>query len=262
MQFLSFVLVAQLWEEKRKNELELSEEFISQFQNRFSTLTLGNYAWIIRSICKIFSESNTAHFITEKKEIFTSRFFSQLDFWVPERNEIGHYQINLTQDEVERRCVEYQDRLQTILTALTFLIRYKLVTVRQIDVKKQKHREARFNHHFDLLNSSDSDFKGAEIEHNIFVDSNAVLLLKDFKAPTEYLNLSPLIIDTHTEVIDTKDKFNIKKDIFLYTKFSNGKIFYVGTEVTVKCDLSVLSSYGMLLNEYNEMIANILQPSL
>jgi hypothetical protein len=185
-----------------------------------------------------------------------------LDFWVPERNEIGHYQINLTQDEVERRCVEYQDRLQTILTALTFLIRYKLVTVRQIDVKKQKHREARFNHHFDLLNSSDSDFKGAEIEHNIFVDSNAVLLLKDFKAPTEYLNLSPLIIDTHTEVIDTKDKFNIKKDIFLYTKFSNGKIFYVGTEVTVKCDLSVLSSYGMLLNEYNEMIANILQPSL
>ncbi len=114
-----------------------------------------------------------------------------LDFWVPERNDIGHYQINLVQEEVERRCVEYEEKLKSILIAISFLTRYKLVTVRQISVMKQKHREARFNHFFDLLNSSDSDFKGTEVKLETFIDSNAVLILKDVKAPDEFLNLSP-----------------------------------------------------------------------
>jgi hypothetical protein len=41
MQFLSFVLVAQLWEERLKKNIELSNDFVLQFQNRFNTLTLG-----------------------------------------------------------------------------------------------------------------------------------------------------------------------------------------------------------------------------
>lgn len=110
----------------------------------------------------------------------------------------------------------------------------------------------------DLLNSSDSDFKGTEVQHGIFADSNAVLLLKDINEPHEYLNLSPLIIDTRTEVIDQKEKFSIKKDIFLYTKFQYGKLHYVGTEVTEKCDLSQLSSYPDLLQQFNDMINSIL----
>jgi hypothetical protein len=262
MQFLSFVLVAQLWEERMKNEIELTEEFQSQFQNRFSVLTLGNYAWLIRSICKMFSQNEVNHFVIEKNEIFNRKFFDMLDFWVPERNEIGHYQINLTQDEIERRCVEYEDKLSAILQSISFLVRYKLVTVRQISVMKQKHKEAKFNHYFDLLNSSDSDFKGTEVKHDMFVDSNSVLLMKDYKVPNEYLNLSPLIIDTRTEIIDNKDKFNIKKDIFLYTRFQGDKIFYVGTEVTNKCDLSFLSSYNDLVGQFKEMMTTILQPGV
>jgi hypothetical protein len=259
MQFISFVLVAQLWEERLKKKIELPEEFVNQFDSRFSVLTLGNYAWLIRSICKIFDQNEADHFIIEKKEVFNKKFFEMLDFWVPERNEIGHYQINLTQDEIERRCIEYEEKLKAILISLAFLARYKLVTVRQINVIKQKHHDAKFNHFFDLLNSSDSDFKGTEIKHNMFVDSNAVLILKDFKSPGEFLNLSPLVIDTRTEIIDNKDKFSIKKDIFLYTKFQNGKLFYVGTEVIGKTDLSFLSNYSDLVGQYNELMSSILQ---
>jgi len=259
VQFISFVLVAQLWEERMKNNIELPEDFISQFESRFSVLTLGNYTWLIRSVCKVFAQNDTDHFIIEKKEIFNKKFFELLDFWVPERNEIGHYQINLTQEEIEKRCIEYEEKLKAILIAISFLARYKLVTVRQINVMKQKHKSAKFNHYFDLLNSSDSDFKATEVKIDLFVDSNAVLILKDFKSPSEFLNLSPLIIDTRTEIIDNKDKFSIKKDIFMYTKYQNDKIFYVGTEVTGKCDLSSLSSYPDLILQFNEMMSTILQ---
>ncbi|HUM46260.1 MAG TPA: hypothetical protein PLD84_05000 [Chitinophagales bacterium] len=260
MQFLSFVLVAQLWEERLKKNIELSNDFVLQFQNRFNTLTLGNYSWMIRAICNAFSQSSTDHFMIEKNIRFNNKFFELLDFWVPERNEIGHYQINLTTDEIERRCVEYQEKLSLILQNIAFFVNYKLVTVRQINVLKKKHSNPSFNHLMDLLNSSDSDFKGTEVQHKIFADSNAVLLLRDFNEPNEYLNLSPLIIDTRTEVIDQKEKFSIKKDIFLYTKFQYGKLVYVGTEVTEKCDLTQLSSYPDLLSQFNEMMQSILNP--
>jgi len=259
MQFISFVLVSQLWEERMNNQIELPDDFISQFESRFSVLTLGNYSWLIRAICKVFGQTETDHFISENKEIFNKKFFDMLDFWVPERNEIGHYQINLMQDETERRCVEYEEKLKSILITIAFLARYKLVTVRQISVLKEKHKIAKFNHFFDLLNSSDSDFKGTELKNNTYIDSNAVLLIKDFKTPDDFLNLSPLVIDTRIEIIDNKDKFSIKKDIFLYTRFQNGKLFYVGTEVTEKCDLSFLSSYPELVSQYNEMLSTILK---
>jgi hypothetical protein len=260
MQFITFVLIAQLWEERIRKRVELPPEFTSQFQNRFNMLTLGNYTWMIRIISRAFTQSNIDYFVAEKNNAFNDKFFESLDFWVPERNSIGHYEVHLSGDEIERRCVEYEDKLSRILENIAFFANYKLVTVRQIDVLKKKHRAATFNHHMDLLNSSDSDFKGTEIQQGVYADSNSVLLLKDLKEPQQYLNLSPLIIDSRTEVIDQKEKFSIKKDIFLYTRFSGNKLFYVGTEVTEKCDLSRLSSYPDLLTQFDEMMHAIVNP--
>jgi hypothetical protein len=58
-------------------------------------------------------------------------------------------------------------------------------------------------------------------------------------------------------VLDTKEKFGIKKDIFMYTKFRNDHLMYVGTEVTEKCDLRVLSNYNQLVEEFRELLASI-----
>jgi hypothetical protein len=45
-------------------------------------------------------------------------FYSKLHFWSPQRNEIGHYLINLDTGEIERRCFEYGERLADLLPAL------------------------------------------------------------------------------------------------------------------------------------------------
>ena len=105
-----------------------------------------------------------------------------------------------------------------------------------------------------MLNSSDSDFKAKEIEEKNFAESRCVLLMKTIKSIDDYLNLSPLVIDTSSEIIDSKEKFDIKKDIFLFTKHRSGHLMYVGTEVTEKCDLRTLSNYQNLINEYNDLI--------
>ena len=82
-------------------------------------------------------------------------------------------------------------------------------------------------------------------------------MMKSIKSIDEYLNLSPLIIDTSTEVLDTKEKFEIKKDIFMYSKYREGHLMYLGTEVTEKVDLRSLKNYETLLMEFRQLISLI-----
>ncbi len=257
MQFLCFVMLSQMVKSKEERNLLIPESFSKEFRSRFLVLSLGNFSWIIRAIGNIYREQKIEWFMPEMSECFDNKFYGALDFWVPERNEIGHYQINLTQEEIEKRCVEYEEKLTFILQRISFLARYKLVSVKEIKVIKSKMNEAAFHHVFDLLNSSDSDFKANEFQEPTFTESNSVLLMKNIKSLDEYLNLSPLIIDTSTEVLDSKEKFEIKKDIFMYSKFRNDQLMYLGTEVTEKIDLRSLKNYETLLKEFKYLFSEV-----
>jgi hypothetical protein len=250
-------MLSELWQDILRKKIIIPESISKEFENKVTILTMGNFTWMIRAIGNLYSDNNLEWFMPEINTNFDKKFFAALDFWVPERNEIGHYQINLTQEEIEKRCVEYEEKLTYILLKISFFAKYSLVSVREIEVKKPKNRTARFHHVIDLLNSSDSDFAAKEIEEDKYSESSSVLLMKSVKSIDEYLNLSPLIIDTHSEVLDSKEKFGIKKDIFMYTKFRNDQLMYVGTEVTEKCDLRMLSNYKQLVEEFKELLANI-----
>jgi len=255
MQFLSFVMLSQLVKSAEEGKIVIPESFSREFKNRILLLSLGNFSWMIRAIGNLFREQKAEWFMPEMSDCFDNKFYGALDFWVPERNEIGHYQINLHQEEIEKRCVEYEEKLTFILGRISFLAKYKLVSVKEIKVIKSKMNEAAFNHVFDLLNSSDSDFKANEFQEPTFTESNSVLLMKNIKSLEAYLNLSPLIIDTNTEILDSKEKFEIKKDIFMYSKFQNDHLMYLGTEVTEKIDLRSLKNYNTLLEEFRYLLS-------
>lgn len=255
MQFTSFVMLSQLWKDVTTGKITIPESFSKDFGTRFLTLSMGNYSWIIRSVGNIYNSQSAEWFIPEMKDNFDKNFYNSLDFWIPERNEIGHYQINLTAEDIEKRCVEYEEKLTFILQRISFFAKYKLVSVREIKVLKPKNQEAKFHHVIDLLNSSDSDFKAQEIDETKYAESQSVLMMKTIKSIDEYLNLSPLIIDTNCEIIDHKEKFDLKKDIFLYTKYKPEMMMFVGTEVTEKCDLRSLSNYPVLLGEFKQLMS-------
>jgi hypothetical protein len=257
MQFVSFVMVCQVWFDIKSKKAIIPDPIKAEFATRFQVLTMGNFCWLIRTLATIYTEQKLDWFLREMNEQFDKKFFTALDFWVPERNEIGHYQINLDDREIEKRCVEYEEKLTMILQRIAFFANYRLVSVRDIKVIKPRIHEAKFHHIIDLLNSSDSDFKGQEIDEATFSDSQSVLLMKSIKSFDDYLNLSPLIIDTNSETIDAKEKFDLRKDIFMYTKYRSGLLMYLGTEVTEKCDLRSLSNYNILLEEYRELLFTI-----
>lgn len=257
IQFISFVMVGQVWYDVINKKIMLPEQIKSEFASRFSLLTMGNFCWLIRALATTYNEQKTDWFLPEMNTQFDKKFFAALDFWVPARNEIGHYQINLDDGEIEKRCVEYEEKLTFILERIAFFTKYRLVSIRDIKVIKPRIHNAKFHHIVNLLNSSDSYFKGEEIDESKFSDSQSVLLMKSIKSFDDYLNLSPLIIDTNSEIIDAKEKFDIRKDIFMYTKYRNEHLMYLGTEVTEKCDLRSLSNYDILLEEYKELMLAI-----
>jgi hypothetical protein len=159
MQFISFVMICQLWKDIKDQKLDVPDGFRKEFIDRMMVLSMGNFTWMIRAIGNLMQEKGGQWFMQEMGENFDKKFYTALDFWVPERNEIGHYQINLTNEEIEKRCVEYEEKLAFILEKIAFISKYKLVSVREIRVIHPKNQEAKFNHFIDVLNSSDSGFK-------------------------------------------------------------------------------------------------------
>ncbi|HEX7704833.1 MAG TPA: hypothetical protein VF701_00070, partial [Thermoanaerobaculia bacterium] len=176
MQFLSFILLSQFLEEVISNGAKTSPAFRKEFPGRFRKTTMGNFEWLVRSLGTLLHEQQITPFAGELKHVLGTPFYNALDFWSPERNDIGHYQYNLSQGEIEKRCVEHAERLTSILGSLAFLVNYPLVTVREVRVLKRKRRDASFAHTLDILNKSDSNFVSREARLETFCDSPGVLL--------------------------------------------------------------------------------------
>ena len=259
VQFLAFVLLAQLLEERGKRELIYpDQEFPREFPGSFKTLTLGTYIWLIEALGQIFTVNEIAPFLPEMQPMLTKKFTGKLQPWRHIRNKISHYLINLDQAEMQKRCLEFQDNLIKVCTDIAFFVKYPLVTIRDIRVAKRKGKPAQFIHAI----TRPPDFADKSRQYEAYTENHAVLLVKDLKnVPAAYLNLSPLIIDTHTETLDTPEKKrNLKMDIFLYSKYiPNGadklRLYYVGTEVGEdECDLRSLSCYEQLVEEFQDYL--------
>jgi len=50
MQFISFVMISQLWKDTKEKNLVIPENFKKEFQERIGVLSMGNYTWLIRAI--------------------------------------------------------------------------------------------------------------------------------------------------------------------------------------------------------------------
>lgn len=258
VQFVAFILVINLYEELKKSTFELSAGFKSEFNKRFNLLTFGNYLWLISSIGNIFKREGLDFFLPELAVFDNRSSLKKVNLLLQDRNELSHHLVNPSLDDIDVKCVESLEILGELLSDLAFIINYPLVTIPQITVKKNRNSQGVFAHHMLMLNSTSSSFFGTTKLFNQFTDSPSVLLIKNTKeVPTQSLNLSPLIVDTHFEPIDSPEKKRkLRKDVLLYSKYdtSDGIIHYAGTESFEKPDATLLSFYINLKTELDDII--------
>ena len=248
VRLLAFISASELIKMLQEFKIDINKVEGQKMADLFNELSAENLIKIIKNVNQSVQEKSTSYFVDELSEVFDDSFFRELDDWLELSNS------KESQEDFDEACASLEQIVTTLLIKSSFLVKYKLVNVGSIKVLKSKFKPAFFQHNLHILNSADSEFQLHQEVIEQFSDSNAVLLMKSIKQPTDFLNLSPLVIDTHSEEINTNAKANVKKDIFLMDGLDGDIINYLGTEVTSHADLSSLDHYQDLVEEYREMI--------
>lgn len=223
MEFLSYVMIAQLWEyrslevrptDAAKGNHHLPDTLLQTLTEYFhlslTKRTEFHYRDFFRSIAAFFqNRTNLDFFIEELKDLNQffredSPFSNACEFlaYLSSRNNKGTVSV----DEAEELAGRAEGWIADIFSKLGFLQRYHLVSIQAISIFKYRHiAKPTFNHSvIRLMRVNSSEKVLYKLEDCI--DCQGVVLLKgnlvrnaggDFQADGElkFLNLSPFLID-------------------------------------------------------------------
>jgi hypothetical protein len=257
LQFISFIMISQLWNEERQQRIIIPEEFGKEFGKRIQMLNIDNYVWIIRSIRILFDDNSITWFVPEIRDNLDNSFFKDLNFQAPLINESGQYQFEVPVQEMENVCKESEEKLVSLLQEISFLCNYKLASIQNIKVVKAKYKAPQYLHTIRFLGGENIDPRSMEIVRDSCVESHSVLLLKSQITLDEFINLTPLIIDTGSFLAEDEENFDVKNDILLYHMVKGNHLKFNGSEVTEKCDLRTLRNYPLILSQFKDMVETI-----
>jgi hypothetical protein len=204
VEFVCFTMLSELWDATFKNPATfINENYLARLQ-RFFDLNDENYqafsyVELIEAITKIFHENKTGFFVEELntlKESFTARdeFYHALLFMEDMKNKLIREDIKIS--EVENSCIQAEERLGVILKKLVpFCVKYKLTTIKNIKIIKYKHKDPRYLHNRIMLDRFSEGTLDEEKAWEFYTDSNSVILLKNADDVSQYMSLSPFVID-------------------------------------------------------------------
>ena len=84
MQFVSFVMLSQIWQDSIKNKISIPDNLKQEFGNRITVLSLGNFTWLIRILGNLYKDQNCEWFMPEICENFDKKFYAALSIVLPE----------------------------------------------------------------------------------------------------------------------------------------------------------------------------------
>jgi len=244
VKLLAYVLISELIDKLHEGALKLSSDISKKISICLVLPDIANLTAAMQAISEGMKANVVNYFVDELPETFDEALFRELEEVT--RLTSGPESTEWTLADKSRSL---EQALITILKKLAFLVRYRFVNVDSIEVNKIKFKTASFEHHLHILNSADSEFKVHKEQLPEFSDSHAVLLMKSIREPNQFLNLSPFIIDTHTERKESVG--NYKKDIYLFTRSKDGGAFYSGVESCSEEDLAFLEHRQSLADLFN-----------
>ncbi len=211
-----FAMLSQLWDLKfGKGDAVISEEtrkvIADYFQLEVEELSFYDYMQLLRSIRKVFEENEVSYFIDELKElrqlINNDPVFSGAHEYLQQiKQQLYKEKEKMSAEEMRTYCVNAERHLSHIFQKLGFLIKYKLVTVKGIGLIKARHKDPSYRVKKVFLDNITAGLLDEEAMYDTFTDNNAVILLKAKDNFSEYLNLSPFIIDENALIGEKKSK--------------------------------------------------------
>ena len=263
LRFISFIMLSQLWDVKRNDDsfvlsetqLNSIKSFLAQDVEQFEST---DFVFIIRTIRELFQEKGIPFFLEELAHLQTG-----MDKTLEESHQNLlkiHEEIKegkIKPKEVEDKCLVAEESLGYILQKVAFLVKYKLVTIKNIELIKSRHQDARFRHSQITLNKAltvaSTGVAEIGIEFENYTDNKSVLILKaDQNVIKEYLNLTPFLIDENALNSELSSK------IYLFTYHADDSYYYQFLNNPVDRPLGVNQKrYPMIKNHFDRFKSDV-----
>lgn len=231
VEFFCFILLSQFWDSKYKNPgMVIPQnsriELIGFFALNAGNYKTFNYVKLIEAVAGIFKENQIKCFIEELNAAGMcipdqdGEFYKSHLFMEELKGEV--FENKVAAEEIGSFCVQAEEHLGTILAKLAFLVKYKLATIKNIEVIRRKQKKPKYRHRTVMLDKATLGTLDEDSTFDSFADNNSVVLLKHGGDVKEYLGLSPFVIDENafTEATGSKVYF------FSYPDLREGKSFY------------------------------------
>jgi len=216
VELLTFTLLTQLWDVKYNNpQMDIPAASLDVISHYFELptgeLSYYDYFKLLSAIRQIFDDNNVDYFVDElsdlRRLIYEDLEYTAAHQYIQKiKKQLYQTQEKLAADEVTDYCMEIEKHLGKVFNTFGFLVRYKLVTIKEIELIKARHQDPKYRVikvHLDNITAGLLDEKSV---YDTFTDSNSVILLKSKKDLKEYLNLSPFIIDENALLGEKKSK--------------------------------------------------------
>lgn len=201
-QWLYFVPLSQLWKERTEKKLQefknKAEAFFTIWEDNFLHY---DYLRAFQGVLRELKDGKIPLFVDELEGLGADlekggELYAVYLFLESIRAQLLLQQ--LPEGELPALCADAEFALAQILTKLSFLVSYRMVTVRDIIVSNPRHMAPRYFHRIGRLNAHTDErlffFKHPKSYDN-FLENDSVLLLRDTDGLPEYLSLSPFFID-------------------------------------------------------------------
>ena len=210
---LCFTVLSQLWNARHDNPaLTLSNDHLVECNSFFALTTDSqatfNYFKLIAAVGKILQENKIAPFMEEFADlgdVLQQETFDRAHRFMEEmRAELLRGKV--AAEEIESFCLQAEKHLGTILSALAFVVKYKLATIKGIDFIKSRHKAPKYRHNQVILDRVTAGIMDSAEVYPAFTDNESVIFLKDVDDVTDYLNLTPFVIDENAFTGDQSSK--------------------------------------------------------
>lgn len=244
IQFLTFALMCDLWSNKDKMDFSISPGLKDNI-NKIDRPSLGTWVGILESC---------SSFIIKFNDI---SFFSGIDVNWKKINQLSSQISQMRNTKVHHtgslEFTEFENIIGNLLVELCFLTKFKMVTVRDINVRKSRLNPVKFEHVLAQLNSTHKDFEAEKNSASSFVESQGVLLLSEDNISGNYLNLFPLIIDTKAIQNPNAQAKGLVHGIFIYHHREKSKLVYTGTEPLSNTEPSLWGIEESIIAELDDL---------
>lgn len=233
-QFLFYIIMSQIWDEKRANTFNAKSYLIDMLHINKKQFGSFDYFRNFIEAIKLLKQANLqpnipdfaglAEEFDEHGELYESYLYLE-----SLRAAIHNGDTAVLEAKTTEKCVQGEDHLSSILYSLAFLIRYDLVTVRDIHVVNYRNIDTEFNHFISRLNVNVGDIAVSEGStrmksriYKTFTNNASVILTENLQDPTTFLNLSPFIIDKNAFRDGLTEDRATQQQLYMYAHREEG----------------------------------------